>query len=73
MKNDPFCIYAKDVAKILGKSERTALRIIADIKFVLNRKPYQFLTIREFCEYAGFDYEEVMNKFFRKPPGRNNL
>ena len=72
MKNDPFCIYAKEIAKILGKSERTALRIMENMKFVLNKKPHQLLTIREFCEYAGFDYEEVMNQFFRKPPDKNN-
>lgn len=66
MKDDPLCIYAKEVARIIRKSERTAERLLNDIRHFYNKKPHQLITIREFCEYVGLDYEEVMGMFFRK-------
>ena len=65
MKREPLCIYVKDICMITNLSERTCQRLMNDIRFFFNKKRHQFVTIREFCEYAGFDYEELMDKFFR--------
>lgn len=66
MKNDPLCIYAKEVAWIIRRSERTGDRWMVDMICFYGKKPHQLITIREFCEYAGLDYEEVMDTYFRK-------
>lgn len=65
MKEDPLCIYAKEVARIISKSERTGERWMSNMLIFYNKQPHQLITIREFCEYAGLDYEEVMDKYFR--------
>ncbi|MEJ7780622.1 MAG: hypothetical protein WKF68_13655 [Daejeonella sp.] len=66
MKDDPLCIYAKEVARIIRRSERTGDRWMVDMLCFYGKKPHQLITIREFCEYAGLEYEEVMDRYFRK-------
>ena len=39
---------------------------MVDMICFYGKKPHQLITIREFCEYAGLDYEEVMDTYFRK-------
>lgn len=53
------CIHTKEVQIITGKSERTARTVINDIKITYNKQKHQEITIREFCDYMGFPYEEV--------------
>ena len=53
------CIYPKDVQIITGKSYRQSVRLVHKIKTELNKTTKEFLTIDEFCEYAGIKYEQV--------------
>ena len=53
------CIYPKDVQLITGKSYRQSVRLVRKIKEALNKTTNEFLTIDEFCTYAGIKYEQV--------------
>ncbi len=59
MKQKRLCIYPKDIVKITGKSERYARNLIQKIKEKLNKEEHQFITVEEFCAYAGFEPEKV--------------
>lgn len=53
------CIYPKDIAKITGKSERFSRELIQRIRLKLGKQEYQFISIEEFCIYAGLEEEKV--------------
>jgi len=53
------CIYPKDIVRITGKSERFSRGLIQRIRVSLDKKEHQFITIEEFCDYAGIDLEKV--------------
>lgn len=61
MKRPPhrLCIYPKDIVRITGKSERFSRDLIQRIKQKLGKEEHQFITIDEFCYYAGFEVEKV--------------
>lgn len=61
MKRPPqrLCIYPKDIVRITGKSERFSRGLIQRIRISLDKKEHQFITIEEFCNYAGIDLEKV--------------
>ncbi|WP_010662973.1 ISAon1 family transposase [Marinilabilia salmonicolor] len=58
-KTKRICIYAKDIQRITGKSEKTGYRILDNIRKRLGKEPHQFVTIKEFADFAGFATEEV--------------
>lgn len=53
------CIYAKDIQRITGRSERYCRKILSDIRVKLNKKSHQFITLEEFSDYAGIKLETV--------------
>ena len=53
-------IYASDIRLLTGCSKRTSTRQIAAVKKQLARQSHQFVTIEEFCSYAGLDYEKTL-------------
>lgn len=55
-------IYTKDVQVLTGKSERTALRIIAAIKNQFKKARHQHINVLEFSEYMGVRLEFVLEK-----------
>jgi len=55
-------IYAKDVENITGRKERTALKILQEIREKLGKQKWEFVTIREFCEHVGIKEEDVKNQ-----------
>jgi hypothetical protein len=59
MKTKRICIYAKDIQRITGKSEKTGYRILDNIRRQLGKESHQFVTVNEFAEFAGFEPEEV--------------
>ena len=59
------CIYPKEVAIILGKSQTYAQKLIRTMKDVYQKKRHQAVTIREFCEYMGLPYDDVFNSINR--------
>ena len=58
------CIYPKDIQRITGKSYRQSTRLMQTVKKDLNKLENEFLTIEEFCSYAGIKYELVTHLIF---------
>ena len=60
-KNIPkrIVIYAKDIENITGRKERTARKLLAQIRTVYNKERGDFITIDEFCLYTGIKPELV--------------
>ncbi|MEH0157281.1 hypothetical protein V6R21_24420 [Limibacter armeniacum] len=54
------CIYPKDIQLLTGKSERTARRILSDIRKEYGKEPKQLVTITEFCLYTGLKEQQVL-------------
>ncbi|OAB26879.1 hypothetical protein SAMN05444395_103350 [Flavobacterium fryxellicola] len=52
-------IYPSDIVILTGKSESYARKEIQNLKKELEKKPCQKVTIKEYCEYYGFDLKEV--------------
>ena len=54
-------IYPKDVQNITGKKERTARKLISDIRQSLGKAKNEFVTIDDFCSYTGLKKEQVLD------------
>ena len=54
------CIYPKDVMRITGKSERYGRMLLEKIKQKNAKEGHQFVTIKEFCSYAGIDFNDAI-------------
>ena len=52
-------IYAKDIQNITGRRERTSRKMLAAIKKRFNKQKGEFITVEEFCSFAGFKVEQV--------------
>jgi archaellum biogenesis ATPase FlaH len=52
-------IYPKDVQNITGKRERTARKLLSDIRKKLGKLKSEFITIDEFCSHTGLNKEQV--------------
>jgi hypothetical protein len=64
VENKRVCIYPKDIQLITGKSYRQSIRLSQKVKKDLNKLENEFLTIDEFCMYAGLKYEQVSHLIF---------
>ena len=53
------CIYPKDIQIITGRSERYGRNLIRKIKDHFKKEQHQVVSIQEFCEYMGLQYEVV--------------
>lgn len=53
-------LYSSDIVILTDKSESYARKEIQNLKKVLKREPHQKVTIKEYCVYYGFKYEEVV-------------
>ena len=53
------CIYPKDIQIITGRSDRYGRNLIKKIKEHFNKQQHQVVTIEEFCQYMGLQYEVV--------------
>ncbi len=56
------CIYPKDIQMITGKSERYGRYVIKRIKDHLNKEQHQVVTVDEFCQYMGLQYNSVIKE-----------
>lgn len=59
MKTQRICIYAKDIQRITGKSEKTGYRMLGAIRKKLGKQPHQFVTMEEFADFTGIALEDV--------------
>ena len=49
------CIYPKDVSLLRGKSLRHAQMMLKNLKLLLGKDKFQYVTIEEFADYYGID------------------
>ena len=54
-------IYPKDVQNITGKKERTARKLISDIRQYLGKSKNEFVTIDDFCLFTGLKKEQIVD------------
>jgi len=52
-------IFTQDVERLTGWSQRSARRMIQQIRDHLGKKDEEILTITEFCNYTGLKEEQV--------------
>jgi hypothetical protein len=55
-------IYAKDIRNITGRSERTARKMLQQIRLANGKNKGDFVTVTEFCAYTRLT-EEIVSKF----------
>ena len=53
------CIYAKDIERITGKSNRYGYRLLDRIRTHYHKEEKQLVSIDEFCRYTGLNPEHV--------------
>ncbi len=54
------CIYPKDIMRITGKSERYGRILLEKIKHKNEKQEHQLVTIKEFCNYTGIEFTDVV-------------
>jgi hypothetical protein len=57
-------LYPKDVENITGRSDRTARKLLQNIRVALGKPPSSFVTIKEFSAFYGID-EELIYDFLK--------
>jgi hypothetical protein len=57
---DRIVIYVSDIMQLTDKSESYARKEIQKLKKELNKEKHQKVTIKEYCQYYGFDIDEVL-------------
>jgi hypothetical protein len=60
MKTNRIIIYPKDVQRITGKSDRYGRLLLSKIKEKYSKKPHQFVSVEEFCQFTGLTSEQVI-------------
>lgn len=53
-------VYAKDVARLICKSERTAQRLLEKIRCKLGKPKGGVITVLEFCAFMGMMEKELL-------------
>ena len=53
-------IYNKDVQKLIGKGKTGTHNLLSKLRQELNKPKFKPVTVREFCDYMGLDYEVVL-------------
>jgi hypothetical protein len=52
-------IYAKDITNITGRKERTARKLLSQIRIKYQKNKGEFITVGEFCKFTGIKEENV--------------
>jgi len=65
MNDQRIVIYPKDLQVILGRSESSCRRLLMKIKRSTGKQNHAFVTIDEFCAFAGLQREEVNKILFK--------
>lgn len=56
------CIYPKDIMIITGRSDKYGRNLIKKIKEHLNKQQHQVVSVDEFCQYMGLQFEAVIKQ-----------
>lgn len=52
-------IYPKDVELITGRKDKTARKLLNDIRISLGKSKNDFISVREFSQFTGLIEEDV--------------
>jgi hypothetical protein len=52
-------IYPKDIQNITGRKERTARKLLQDLKAKIGKGKNDFLTVEEFCNLMNFKEDHI--------------
>ena len=52
-------IYAKDIMNITGRKERTARKLLAQIRKKYKKKKGEFISVKEFAEFTSLDIDLI--------------
>ncbi|WP_109700440.1 hypothetical protein [Chitinophaga deserti] len=52
-----------DIQRILGTSSRTARRLMVRLRGKLKKEEEQYVTVAEFCRFAGITEDEIRQFF----------
>ncbi len=53
------CVYTQDIIFLTGRSNSYARELLRDIRLLHKKDRHQLITIHEFCNHTGLDYDEV--------------
>jgi hypothetical protein len=56
------CVFAQDVVLITGRSYKTSLKILREIREAYNKPKNALVSCLEFCAYMNLDEGEVMER-----------
>ena len=56
------CIYPKDIQIVTGRSERYGRDLIKKIKSKLGKEDHQMVSVHEFCQYLGLQFDAVIER-----------
>ncbi|PKP29003.1 MAG: hypothetical protein CVU01_02180 [Bacteroidetes bacterium HGW-Bacteroidetes-18] len=59
--NRKIVIYPRDIMLLTGKSESYARKEIQRLRVALKKEKHHKVTIKEYCLYYDFDYNDVLN------------
>jgi len=51
-----------DVQRILEVTERQARNKMRQIRHYFKKEKHQVITVKEFCDYVGLQYEDVISR-----------
>ena len=51
-----------DVQRILEVTERQARNKMRQIRHYIKKEKHQVITVKEFCDYIGLQYEDVISR-----------
>jgi hypothetical protein len=57
-------LYPKDVENITGRSDRTARKLLQNIRVALGKSSSSFVTVKEFSAFYGID-EDLIYEFLK--------
>ena len=59
MRRESITVYAKDVQRITGKSDRYARQLLKKIRGHFKKEGHQFISVNDFCAYTGLSEQDV--------------
>ena len=52
-------VYPKDVERITGRKDKTARKLLKDIRFHFGKTTKDFISVREFSQFTGLKEEDI--------------
>lgn len=53
-------IFPKDVCSLTGLGIRQAQKLVQELRYLLNKGKYQYLTVKEFANHMGLEVADIV-------------